>query len=321
MRSCGACWGGGGGGDHNHLRLLQGQIRLLKKHPSKTLSTKILEKKLTFYGLLVCVHTTYLTGCLQHIVRANACFNLWVCSQSLHYKYNFCGCNSCIFVCLNVCVRVCLCECMAPLQSCVPSATSAGGATQGWCCWCIITPCSITCPTLLPHNTLTNEPTGYSFSFESLRVSVCLCVNVHVYEWVQEAVCLKGSSVVTSLLFSVHTNHVSWPLQCCFIGSVLPSNICLCLHQTEQLEVLLANVPFYLQNYVCANPLQGVIIYNGWLLCRYHLVLSAQVPHLTWRSMVDSVCVLSVKTVALLAWLCPMKRLAAYLTTWPFGGC
>lgn len=66
--------------------------------------------------------------------------------------------------------------------------------------------------------------------------------------------------------------------------------------------MLLANVPFYLQKYLKANPPQGVIIYNGWLPCRYHLALRAQVPHLTWRSMVDSVCVLSVKTVAFLAY-------------------
>ena len=103
---------------------------------------------------------------------------IWrMCSKCIRYKYQLCGCSLCIVMCLNECAvtvfvyeceSVCLLERVAPLQSCVPSATSAGGATQGWCCWCIITPCSITCPTLLPHNTLINEPIGYTFSCESL---------------------------------------------------------------------------------------------------------------------------------------------------------
>lgn len=82
-----------------------------------------------------------------------------------------------------------------------------------------------------------------------------------------------------AIIYCSTTGHDLWFN--CFIGSVLLSIVCLWLHQIEQLEMLLANVPFYLQNYVNANPPQGAIIYNGWLPCCFHLALSAQVPHLT----------------------------------------
>lgn len=209
------------------------------------------------------------------------------------------GVHVCFCACM--CVRLCLCDCMAAIQSCVPSATSAGGATQGWCCWCIITPFFITCPTLLLHNTMTNEPIGCTFSCESLGVGICVSEGVCECPriWLC-AVCCMFEVLIHHfachyLLFIPTQVMTSKCHKCCVIGGVLFSIVCLCLHQAEQLEVLLAIVPFYLQNYVKTNPPQGAIIYNGWLHCHYHLALRAQVPHLIWRSMVDSVCALSVK--------------------------
>lgn len=160
-------------------------------------------------------------------------------------------------------------------------------------------------------------------------VSPCVCVWVGMCKCPSIWVCAVGSvfeGLIYHYLVIIYCSYQPQVMtskchKCCFIGSVLLSIVCLRLHQTEQLEVLLANVPFYFQNYVKANPPQGAIIYNGWLPCHYHLALRAQVPHLTWRSMVDYVCVLSVKTVAFLVWLCPAEWLVAYLTTWPSGGC
>ena len=60
---------------------------------------------------------------------------------------------------VNMCVRAWACFCSRALF--VPSARTSGGTTQGWCCWRSITPCSITCPTLLTHSTATNEPFGF----------------------------------------------------------------------------------------------------------------------------------------------------------------
>lgn len=57
--------------------------------------------------------------------------------------------------------------------------------------------------------------------------------------------------------------------------------------------------PFILRIMWPQNTPQAPGIYNRLLLCHYHLALRAQVPRLTWRSMVGSVCALSIKTSGL----------------------
>lgn len=69
----------------------------------------------------------------------------------------------------------------------------------------VVPPCFITCPTLLPHNTLTNEPFGYSCSCESIFVYLCV--------WVGILGRMRCSFIITLSIFIVHTKHGSWPLQ------------------------------------------------------------------------------------------------------------